>query len=159
MFLLALPIGCVQDGIDRQRELPSADEHYFRCEVQPVLAASCAFMDCHGRADRPLSIYAEQRFRLGISWDDYETPLTADELAANLHTVRGFIDQGDDQVVMLADKPLDTRAGGLFHRGRDLYGQDDVFLSTDDPGYRALRQLADGAEALPDCVPAEVDLP
>ncbi len=35
--------------------------------------ANCAFMVCHGDDERPLKIYAAKRFRLGISWDEYET--------------------------------------------------------------------------------------
>ena len=147
--------GCVQSGIDRKEDLPTVDEHYFRCEVQPVIAATCAFMDCHGTEERRLPLYAEQRFRLGISWDDYETPLTPEELAANLRAVRGFIARDPSEPQLLSEKPLDTRAGGMFHRGRDLYGTDDVFLSTDETGYKALRQFIAGMTANADCVPRE----
>ena len=52
---------------------------------------------------------------------------------------------------VLIDKPLDTRAGGLFHRGRDLFGSDDIFLTRDDPGYRILNAFIDGARAEEDC--------
>lgn len=155
LAVLLLASSCVQDGISAQEALPSLDENFFRCQVQPVLTASCAFMDCHGNGVRPLSIYAEQRYRLEISWDDFETPITDDELAANLRTVAGFVARDDRQPQLLSEKPLDTRAGGLFHRGRDLYGNDDVFLSRDHPGYRILRELAQGAQADPGCVPGE----
>jgi len=147
--LLALS-GCAQDDITQEQPLPALNANYFRCEVQPVLAARCSFMACHGNDERPLSIYAEQRFRLGISWDDYEDPLTDEERAANFRTVRGFVEQGEaDQLV---SKPLDTRSGGLFHRGKDLYGRDDVFLDRQDPGYRILKNFVEGATAPEDCV-------
>jgi hypothetical protein len=144
---------CVQEGIDQPAELPSVDEHYFRCRVQPVLAKSCAFMDCHGNDERPLQVYAEQRFRVNPSWLDYEDPLTSEELSANLQTVRGFVGTDLGPKALLSEKPLDARSGGLFHRGRDLYGTDDVFLSRDEEGYQTLRAFVDGATEAADCVP------
>jgi hypothetical protein len=154
--MIALAVaGCVQSDISAKRPLPEADEHFYRCEVQPVLAARCAFMDCHGTPERALSIYAEQRYRLGIDWREYETPITADELAANFRAVRGFFARDGSETDQLSEKPLDTRAGGLFHRGKDLYGAEDVFVSRDDPGYRILRDFIAGATRAPGCVPTE----
>lgn len=154
MLGLALT-ACSQQGIDRQEELNRLDANFFRCEVQPVLAASCAFMACHGNDERPLSLYAEQRFRLGISWDDYETPITEAELAANLRTVEGFVGRTSSDVSLLSEKPLDSRAGGLFHRGKDLFGSDDVFLSRSDVGYGILRDFGAGKTASDDCIVRE----
>ena len=152
LVLMALALlGCAQDRIAERRDLIELDEHFFRCEVQPVLAARCSFMACHGNDERPLMLFAEQRFRLGISWDDFETPLTDEELAANFRMVRGFARQGDSQPDLLVEKPLDTRAGGLFHRGKDLFGQDDVFLDRSDPGFRILRDFTAGARADENC--------
>lgn len=153
-LLLLLP-ACVQNNIDSERPLPDADESFFRCQVQPVIAARCAFMGCHGTPERALPIYAEQRYRLGIDWIDYETPITAEELAANFRAVRGFFGRGGDEPDLLSEKPLDTSAGGLFHRGKDLYGTDDVFLSAQDRGYLILREFMSGATADPNCVPTE----
>ncbi len=148
-------LACVQNDLDRIDELPELDENFFRCEVQPVLASSCAFNACHGDDERPLRLYAEQRLRLDVPWEDYELPLTEQELAANLRTVRGFVARDSTEVDLLSEKPLDTRAGGLFHRGRDLYGDDDVFLSQDDVRYRVLRAFIDGDAADASCVPRE----
>ena len=153
--LAAAAAACVQADLDAPDTLPEVDESYFRCQVQPVLASSCAFMACHGNDERPLSVYAEQRYRLGITWDNYEEPLTADELAANLRAVRGFLPAAPGEPNLLSDKPLDTRAGGLFHRGRDLYGDADVFLDRDDPRYQVLRDLPDGKTDEPACQPRE----
>lgn len=152
LFLLT---ACVQGDISTERSLPSADESFFRCQVQPVIAARCAFMECHGTPERALPIYAEQRYRLGIDWREYETPITPDELAANFHAVRGFIARDGSETDLLSEKPLDTRAGGLFHRGKDLYGRDDVFLSKDDAGYRILRDFIEGSSSDANCVPTE----
>tara|TARA_R110002096_G_scaffold434832_1_gene658030 strand:+ start:4896 stop:5402 length:507 start_codon:yes stop_codon:yes gene_type:complete len=155
LVLVGALTGCVQEGIDQPEEFVSLDENFFRCNVQPVIAARCSFMACHGNDERPLKLYAEQRYRLGISWDDYETPLTEDELAANFRMVGGFIGRdGSDQNLFL-EKPLDTRVGGLFHRGKDLYGDDDVFLDRQDVGYQAIRAFSGGAVAQPDCAATE----
>jgi hypothetical protein len=155
-WLLALLVhsGCVQAGLEATEELPHLDEHYFRCEVQPSLTKSCAFMDCHGNDERPLRIYAQQRFRLGIDWLDYEAPLTTEELAANLQAVRGFVGTRSGYTDLLSEKPLDVRAGGVFHRAAELYGSEDVYLSTSEHGYLRLRAFIEGATAEPDCIPA-----
>ena len=156
LIILAMMVAsCAQQGIQSQEELGALDANFFRCEVQPVLAASCAFMACHGNDERPLSLYAEQRFRLGISWDDYETPITEEELAANLRMVEGLVGRTPSDVVLLSEKPLDSRAGGLFHRGKDLFGSDDVFLSRSDVGFRILRDFSAGKTASSDCIPQE----
>ncbi len=154
LCLVAFSLGaCVQGGIEDGRELPQADEHFFRCNVQPVLAARCAFMACHGNLDRPLPIYAEQRLRIDITWREYDTPLTDEELARNFDTVRGFIARNPGETQLLSEKPLDVRAGGLYHQGEELDVTEDVFVSRDDPGYQILRDFTSGATAAPDCIP------
>ncbi len=146
---------CAQDGLAKREDLTLLDENYFRCNVQPVLAARCSFMACHGNDERPLMLFAEQRFRLSIPWDEYETPLTDEELLANFRMASGFVGRDDGEETLLADKPLDARVGGLFHRGRDLFGEDDVFLDRGDVGYQVLRDFADGASAPEDCAVRE----
>lgn len=152
LMAAALVAGCTQSGLDGAGEPPPADLAFFRCEVQPVLAARCAFMACHGTPERPLLIYAEQRVRIDVPWAEYETPLSEVELATNFHIARGFIDPATGEH-LLADKPLDADAGGMFHRGKDQYGAEDVFLSRDDVGYQVLRAFGDGATAADDCEP------
>ncbi len=154
LVALLLP-ACVQQNIEQAVELRQLDANFYRCEVQPVLAAQCSFMACHGNDERPLMLYAEQRFRLGVSWEDYKTSITDEELAANLKMVEGFVSQNDSDVNLLRDKALDTRAGGLFHRGKDQYGTDDVFLDRQDPGYRVLEKFSAGAVADDDCTERE----
>lgn len=112
-------------------------------------------MDCHGNESRPFSTYAEQRFRLGIDWEDFELPLTVEELEANFRMASGFVAPKSSQADLLYAKPLDTRAGGLFHLGRTRYGDEDVFVSEEDLRYRVLREFASGATEVADCVPRE----
>ena len=97
-------------------------------------------MDCHGNATRPLRIYAEQRFRLNVEWLDFETPITTEEISANFTAVRGFLGRGSE-TNLLSEKPLDVRAGGLFHGADGLYGPGDVFLESPGPWLRDLATL------------------
>jgi hypothetical protein len=147
----ALAAGCAADG-DPASPAPELDVSAFRCAVQPVLAARCAFAGCHASAVRPFHLYAVGRMRYAIGWDRLEEPLTETELAANYEAARNFA-VGAEPLVLA--KPLDTRAGGYFHRGADLYGDDDVFLSVDDPGYRAIAEWIDGATAPATCTETE----
>jgi hypothetical protein len=110
-------------------------------------------MDCHGNEERPLRIYAEQRFRINPDWIDYEDAITEAELAANLRVMAGFVEGAAGAGSLLTEKPLDARFGGRYHRGRDLYGVDDVFLSREDEDYKTLRSFANGTSDAPDCVP------
>ena len=121
-------------GLEDAANPPDLDRDSFRCDVQPVLAARCAFGACHASARRPLRLYAVGRMRFGVGWDRLAEPLSADELEANYQAARGFAAATGGDVPLLLSKPLDPRAGGLFHRGQELYGGDDVFTSTDDPG-------------------------
>jgi hypothetical protein len=129
---------------------PALDTEAFRCRVQPVVAARCAFAECHASAQRPYRLYAVGRMRLGVEWSRLEEPLTPAELAANYEISRNF---AVGEAPLLTAKPLDTRAGGYYHRGADLYGEDDVFLSTDDPGYQVLAEWIAGGTAPASCTP------
>ena len=140
-----------QDGLVELGSPTEVDENYYRCNVQPVLSARCAFVACHGTDERPLLVYAEQKLRLGIEWIDYQTPLTAAERAANFRTLRDFVARGPGDPDLLADKPLDVAAGGLFHGAKDQFGRDDVFLSRDDPGYQIMRAFIAGEVAADSC--------
>lgn len=147
--------GCTQDGLGELATPAEVDESYYRCNVQPVLSARCAFVACHGTVERPLVIYAEQKLRLGIEWVDYQTPLTAEERAANFRALGDFVARNPGDPDLLSEKPLDVSAGGLFHRGKDLFGAEDVFVSRDDRGYQILRAFIDGETAAPDCLVTE----
>jgi len=58
--------GC---GTNRPSEgpvaLPALDNNFYKCNVQPVLARSCAMAGCHGglSEDRPLRVFARGRQR------------------------------------------------------------------------------------------------
>jgi hypothetical protein len=129
------------------------DRESFRCDVQPVLAARCAFPACHGSARRPLSLYAPGRMRYAVGWDRPTEPLSERELDDNFRMASGFATAGATGEAWLLAKPLDTRAGGYFHRGSTLYGAGDVFLTEDDRGYQALASWIAGQTAPAGCQP------
>jgi hypothetical protein len=151
---LVLATGCTVSGLEAAALPPALDRDDFRCNVQPVLAARCAFPACHGSARRPLSLFAVGRMRLGVGWEQPKAPLTADELDANFRVATGFTTTAATGEPWLLAKPLDTAAGGYFHRGKELYGAGDVFASTADPGYQLLADWIAGATADPACQPA-----
>lgn len=154
--LLWLLVAACTTGLEDPANLADLDRDSFRCDVQPVLAARCAFGACHASARRPLRLYAVGRMRLGVGWDRLAEPLSADELEANYQSARGFAVTDSP---LLLSKPLDPRAGGLFHRGQELYGNDDVFTSTDDPGYRLIAAWVAGGTAAADCQPTTEVMP
>ena len=144
----ASAVSCAVDNPPMQ--IGSLDREYFRCNVQPVLAARCAFPACHGSARRPLSLYAVGRMRYQVGWDRPTEPLTATELESNFRIASGFSTATATGDVWLLVKPLDTAAGGYYHRGADLYGGQDVFLDTTDPDYQTLASWIAGAQG---CAP------
>src|SRR5688572_20083779 len=95
LLVAALAAGCVQDGLDAPDEPPALDESYFRCEVQPVLAARCAFFACHGSATRPFRVYARNRLRFDVTAQERETPLRPAEERYNYEAARAFA--GDER--------------------------------------------------------------
>ncbi len=150
LALLCIAGAACAPTLDEPRALPELDVPFFRCNVQPVLSARCSFMECHGSARRPLRLFSVQRLRLGVPWDDMARPLSDEEMTANYDRSRGFAGI-DEEPALLLSKPLDTLAGGRYHRGQDLYGEEDVFTETSDPGYRLIEAWIAGAQADPDC--------
>lgn len=105
---------------------PADDESYraFQREAQPVLMERCAGSSCHGSrvADFNLSCGETEEEK---RWNYFVT-------LAHL----------DSQVSLseLLRRPLSTLRGGTYHEGGN------VFASTDDSGYAALRKWAEGVE-------------
>jgi hypothetical protein len=145
--------GCVASGLDAPAPATSLDREYFRCNVQPVLAARCAFPACHGTRVRPLALYAPGRERYQVGWDRPTEPITQFELDANFGIAGGFTTTTSTGEPWLLAKPLATSAGGYYHRGADLFGREDVFLSKDDVGYQVLANWVAGQTAPTTCTP------
>ncbi len=138
-------------GLDGPAPDGALDREYFRCNVQPILAARCSYPACHGSALRPLTLFAAGRMRYEVGWDRPKEPLTAIELDTNFVVASGFASAAGTGTPLLLAKPLDTSAGGYYHRGSDLYRQGDVFMTKDDRGYQLLASWIAGSTAQATC--------
>ena len=118
--------------------LPRGDLDTFRASVQPVLDARCADPSCHGRAERPLSLFSPGRRRRDPDVTFTRTPLDDDELAANARVLAAFalepLLSGEPvDACLVLRKPLAVSRGGASHEGGELFG------GTDDRDYQTLR--------------------
>ncbi len=149
---LIVAVGC--DVPEEAKALPTLDAADFRCNVQPVIAARCSFLACHGSGRRPFRAYARGRLRLEIARHEIVSSALSDaELGANFEMARGFAadDRFDRSPLLL--KPLDPSAGGHFHVATDLFGTEDVFATADDPGYQKIAAWLDGNTSDAACRP------
>lgn len=156
---LSLSLAACQPDFNVAVSPATLDEPYFRCRVQPVLTKTCGMFACHG-ADgtsgtnaRYFRLYGRSRLRFaGTTEAARNSTMTAQERTANFVAARALVDtQNPDQSLLLM-KPLDQSAGGWFHRGAELYGQGDVFLSVDDPDFRVLSAWVHGGKDDPTCI-------
>lgn len=118
----------------------------YEAHVQVVVGYGCGSLDCHGDPGRPLRIYARDGLRLRADLRGEE--LTSEEAALDAEAFGG-VDPGGvppDHVALL--KPLAEEAGGLPHVG------EDVWLSTDDAGYRCVLGWLEGATPADVCAEA-----
>lgn len=110
------------EGIDFNAAPVDAESYEeFVDRVQPVLRERCAGSSCHGAASAGLKLTCGD---------------SDEELRANYNSVIRYL---SDVAVSseLLRRPLATARGGVFHEGGD------VFLTTDDAGYRTLRGFAE----------------
>lgn len=126
-----LPLLCIAcDGVDQSYfPVPRLDEAVFVADVEPVLEARCANPSCHGRPERPLSIFAPHFYREDSTRTFLNEALSDDELRHNYDLSCSFavgIDFPDD--CLLLRKPL----GLAYHGG-------GVVLDETDPEARAIR--------------------
>lgn len=138
---------CSQDGLTDPAELVVLDENYFSCNVEPVLIQGCGLLACHGNDDRPYTVYGRSRHRLAqLPWttEGWKSPLSTTEHELNYENAIMFIGS-DGQDALLLRKPLEAEAGGYFHRGKDLFGSQDVFRTAGDPEYLTIAAWIDGA--------------
>jgi hypothetical protein len=128
---LSLLAACSAPALERVR-LPDLDRAVFEREVQPILASQCANPTCHGRPERPLSLFAPGRFRRVPEELHLPGPLTPEELDHNYRaSVALAADPAPGDDALLARKPL--AGGGLYHGGGA------VFDGPTDRSYRTLR--------------------
>lgn len=157
MAALLLVAGC-QPGLHDARKLAALDAPYFRCRVQPLLTKSCAAFACHGDGRRFLRLYARNRLRLGGDETTRNARTSDAEYAANFDGARALVDTNDPLGSFLLLKPLESAAGGLYHRGALIFGGGNVFTTRDDPDFQTLAAWVGGATEEPTCVEPGSDL-
>ncbi len=117
--------------------VPAGDLEAFALTVQPVLDARCADPTCHGRSDRPLTLFSPGRYRLDPARTFLVEALAPAELEANARVLAAFaLDPplaDDVDACLVLRKPLALTAGGCEHGGGE------IFPGRDDREYRALR--------------------
>ena len=129
--LLALTTAACNDTTIDEVALAPGDEETFATDVQEYVGYRCASLDCHGDMGRTLRLYAERGLRLETALRD--RPITSAELRNNILAMAAFgyaTEPVEENLILL--KPLVTSAGGMAHKGGD------VWATTSDPGYRCL---------------------
>lgn len=130
---------CVPADYEQEASLPELSSEVFYREIEPVLIEHCAFVACHGSADRPFRVFALHRRRKGSG--SGAGRLTQEEHQANFDSARAFARDGQGNA-LLERKPLATSAGGYFHMGSEIFAGQDSFESTEHPGYQAIAAWA-----------------
>lgn len=106
--------------------------------VYPILLRDCGFPDCHGSSERFFRVFGPGRTRmegLGLMVTD---PRNEMEVRASYERARSMLASSlTAEETLLVRKPLEVDRGGAPHLGIDPLGQ-DVYRSTEDPGYQAL---------------------
>lgn len=120
--------------------LPERDVERFEALAQPVLAEACATPSCHGRAERPLRIFAPLRYRADPARLLLDEPLDPSEIDLNYGRTRAFLDDADPERSLLLCKPLGESAGGCDHAGGE------IFADETDRGFAALEAWVVGDE-------------
>lgn len=151
--------------------LPALDENRFRCHVQPILEAGCAYLGCHttDTPTRRLQTFAVNLKRMGpmLSGKDHDgpvnpsycngtdsvveanciaDPLTLAEWTFNYDNARLFaLDAAAPVNNELLTQPLAGDPRGHVH---DNF---DIFASTNDVRYQAILAWLNGATSTANC--------
>lgn len=143
LALLLWAAGC---GSPRQEWVPVhwLDPAVFRRDVEPVLEAKCGNPACHGRAERPLSVYAPYAWRADPRRTFLHERLTDEEIEHNYVSACVLATPARSPgEALLVTKPL-AQAAGIDHGGGA------VFEGSSDRGYRVLYNwLAAGWKGTP----------
>lgn len=128
---VSLACACTVQDQEEMSVTPSGELANFATFVQPVLAASCASLDCHGQEGRPLRLYAKDGLRQAAELRGQDA--SDDELAANMMSIAGLEPQSTQiEDHLFLRKPLALDHGGIHHVGGELWADQT------DPSYRCL---------------------
>lgn len=106
--------------------VPVLDYEQFVSDVQPVFVVRCANPACHGRPERPFSIYGPEHYRADPLRTFLDEPLTDAEVLSNYESACAFsIGVRDPADCLLLRKPLALAAGGMGHLGGEVWDDRD----------------------------------
>jgi hypothetical protein len=102
------------------------DYDLFVADVQPILAEKCGNPSCHGRADRPYSVFSPRAWRLDPERTHLSEPLSSEELVHNYTMSCVFVSEAEaPDASLLLLKPLGS-SGDVFHGGGVIFeGESD----------------------------------
>jgi hypothetical protein len=104
----------------------------FEAQVQPILAERCGNPTCHGRPERPFSVFSPLAWRLDAARTYLQEPLTEEELVHNYVSACVFASEADAPAdAALVRKPLADTIG-VYHGGGV------IFDGRADRNYRAV---------------------
>ncbi len=147
----SVAIGLAACGPSNTRaDLREGDPELFEAEVQPIIAARCAYLGCHGREGMPLTLYALDYLRMRDpegEIDPARPPLDELVLAAGelQHNRRAFAvrvgpeDPEADRERFLR-RLLPLSRGGIPHAGIE------VFADETDPELDAIRRFLESVD-------------
>jgi hypothetical protein len=151
-------LAACQGELETPLDAPPLDRPYFDCRVQPVLTQYCAALACHGDAARYFHVFARNRLRVDRAETARNAFLRPAERDHNFAGTLAMVDAEDPERSLLLRKPLEPAAGGFFHGGATLYGEGNVFATTDDPDYQQLARWIAGAKETATCIEPGSDL-
>ena len=121
--LLTTACGPTEDTVP----LTVGDLAFFEARVQPQLEDRCGSSGCHGRADRPFSIYVPGQYRADPARTYLDERLTPREVVENARRTAAFGIGEPPEESLIVQKPLSMDEGGLYHGGGDIFStRDDV---------------------------------
>lgn len=132
--------GCIgtPEGTTR---VPILDYDQFESDVQRIFIERCGNPACHGRPERPFSVFGPERYRADPLRTFLDEPLTDEEVLSNYQSACAFsLGVRDPADCLLLRKPLARAAGGAGHLGGE------VWSDRDDPEARVVEAWLATAE-------------
>ena len=123
--------GCVSPTDDVQR-VRSFDYDSFVTDVQPILADLCGNPTCHGRIERPLSIYSALSWRADPEHTFLREELDEEELQHNFTVSSVLASETDAPEESLLLRKTLGEVAGTYHGGGV------IIETTTHPDYRTM---------------------
>ncbi len=132
-------LGCIGTP-EGTTTVPVLDYETYAQDVQPIFVERCGNPTCHGRPERPFSVYGPERYRVDPARTFLDEPLSEHELLANYESACAFsLRATDPTTCLLLSKPLAVHAGGAGHLGGD------VWVDRDELEYRIVEDWLETA--------------